>query len=55
MIVLALDHAGIHRLADVAGYGVSMAVGKIFADAFPDRTFRSPLFELLTKSGRNGN
>ena len=32
-----------------------MATGKQFANAFPDRTFQSPLVELLMKSGRNGN
>jgi len=42
------------RLQDLAGYGVALAVGKEFASAFPDRTFRSPLVELLVKSGRNG-
>ncbi|KAK4761916.1 hypothetical protein SAY87_029800 [Trapa incisa] len=42
------------QLADVAGYGVSIAVGKIFTDAFPDITFWSPLLELLIKSGRYG-
>ncbi|KAK4768744.1 hypothetical protein SAY86_026894 [Trapa natans] len=42
------------QLADVAGYGVSIAVGKIFTDAFPDITFWSPLLELLIRSGRYG-
>ncbi|KAM7509531.1 hypothetical protein LguiA_019984 [Lonicera macranthoides] len=42
------------QLQDLAGYGVAVAVGKIFATAFPDRTFRSPLVELLIKNGRNG-
>ncbi|KAJ9167828.1 hypothetical protein P3X46_019421 [Hevea brasiliensis] len=41
-------------LQDLAGYGVAVAVGKEFANAFPDRTFLSPLVELLIKSGRNG-
>ncbi|XP_031380091.1 peroxisomal fatty acid beta-oxidation multifunctional protein AIM1 [Punica granatum] len=45
---------GPFQLGDVAGYGVGLAVGKIFADAFPGRTFKSPLGELLIKSGRNG-
>nr|AFK48400.1 unknown [Lotus japonicus] len=31
-----------------------MAVGKEFTTAFPDRTFRTTLLELLIKSGRNG-
>lgn len=42
------------RLQDVAGYGVGAAVGKIFVEAFPDRTFKSPLVDLLVKNGRNG-
>ncbi|KAF2303931.1 hypothetical protein GH714_024667 [Hevea brasiliensis] len=42
------------QLQDLAGYGVAVAVGKEFANAFPDRTFLSPLVELLIKSGRNG-
>ncbi|KAJ0030110.1 hypothetical protein Pint_13204 [Pistacia integerrima] len=45
---------GPFMLQDVAGYGVGAAVGKIFAQAFPDRTFKSPLVDLLVKSGRNG-
>uniref|UniRef100_A0A7C9ALN9 Uncharacterized protein n=1 Tax=Opuntia streptacantha TaxID=393608 RepID=A0A7C9ALN9_OPUST len=45
---------GPFQLQDLAGYGVALAVGKEFASAFPDRTFRSPLVELLVKSGRNG-
>ncbi|XP_002514279.2 peroxisomal fatty acid beta-oxidation multifunctional protein AIM1 [Ricinus communis] len=42
------------QLQDLAGYGVAVAVGKEFATAFPDRTFKSPLVDLLIKSGRNG-
>lgn len=42
------------RLQDLAGYGVALAVGKEFASAFPDRTFQSPLVDLMVKSGRNG-
>ncbi|MFS7991047.1 putative isomerase, 3-hydroxyacyl-CoA dehydrogenase, Enoyl-CoA hydratase [Helianthus anomalus] len=45
---------GPFQLQDLAGYGVAVAVGKIFANAFPDRTFRSPIVDLLIKSGRNG-
>ncbi|GMY36042.1 peroxisomal fatty acid beta-oxidation multifunctional protein AIM1-like [Fagus crenata] len=45
---------GPFQLQDLAGYGVALAVGKEYANAFPDRTFRSPLVELLVKSGRNG-
>ncbi|GMQ06504.1 hypothetical protein CsSME_00051065 [Camellia sinensis var. sinensis] len=45
---------GPFQLQDLAGYGVALAVGKEFADAFPDRTFRSPLVQLLVNNGRNG-
>ncbi|KVG81805.1 3-hydroxyacyl-CoA dehydrogenase, conserved site-containing protein [Cynara cardunculus var. scolymus] len=44
---------GPFQLQDLAGYGVALAVGKEFATAFPDRTFRSPIIDLLIKSGRN--
>lgn len=43
------------RLQDLAGYGVAIATGKIFASAFQGRTFRSQLVDLLIKNGRNGN
>lgn len=45
---------GPFQLQDLAGYGVALAVGPIFAKAFPDRTFVTPLVELLVKHGRNG-
>ncbi|KAA8534958.1 hypothetical protein F0562_029961 [Nyssa sinensis] len=45
---------GPFQLQDLVGYGVAIAVGKEFAAAFPDRTFQSPLVELMIKSGRNG-
>ncbi|KAL8234867.1 hypothetical protein R6Q59_020967 [Mikania micrantha] len=45
---------GPFQLQDLAGYGVAVAVGKEFANAFPDRTFRSPIVDLMLKSGRNG-
>ncbi|KAM1090057.1 hypothetical protein PS2_017407 [Malus domestica] len=45
---------GPFQLQDLAGYGVALAVGKEFSGAFPDRTFRSPLVEILIKNGRNG-
>ncbi|GFS41029.1 enoyl-CoA hydratase/isomerase family [Actinidia rufa] len=45
---------GPFQLQDLAGYGVFLAVGKEFSNAFPGRTFLSPLVELLVKSGRNG-
>lgn len=43
------------RLLDLAGYGVAAATSKEFDKAFPDRSFQSPLIDLLLKSGRNGN
>ncbi|KAK7855142.1 peroxisomal fatty acid beta-oxidation multifunctional protein aim1 [Quercus suber] len=45
---------GPFQLQDVAGYGVAMAAGKVLANAFSDRSFMSPLLELLLKNGRNG-
>ncbi|XVF88560.1 hypothetical protein PTKIN_Ptkin19aG0060600 [Pterospermum kingtungense] len=45
---------GPFQLQDLAGYGVALAVGKEYKKAFPDRVFKSPLVELLVKSGRNG-
>lgn len=45
---------GPFQLQDVAGYGVALAVGREFSTSFPDRTFISPLVELLVKDGRNG-
>ncbi|KAJ6957852.1 peroxisomal fatty acid beta-oxidation multifunctional protein AIM1 [Populus alba x Populus x berolinensis] len=45
---------GPFQLQDLSGYGVALAVGKEFANAFPDRTFQSPLIDLLVKDGRNG-
>ncbi|KAG5564766.1 hypothetical protein RHGRI_000840 [Rhododendron griersonianum] len=45
---------GPFQLQDLAGYGVALAVGKELKAAFSDRSFRSPLVELLVKSGRNG-
>ncbi|KAJ8750765.1 hypothetical protein K2173_015946 [Erythroxylum novogranatense] len=45
---------GPFQLQDLAGYGVAVAVAKEFGSAFPDRTFRSPLVDLLIKNGRNG-
>ncbi|XP_051113772.1 peroxisomal fatty acid beta-oxidation multifunctional protein AIM1 [Andrographis paniculata] len=45
---------GPFQLQDVAGYGVAVATTKVFAAAFSDRTFRSPLVELLMKHGRHG-
>lgn len=52
ILVLLLHYS--YRLQDLAGYGVYLAVGKEFATAFPDRSFVSPLVELLMESGRNG-
>ncbi|CAI9758987.1 unnamed protein product [Fraxinus pennsylvanica] len=45
---------GPFQLQDLAGYGVAVATTKEFASYFPDRTFHSPLVELLMKNGRNG-
>ncbi|CAM8923465.1 unnamed protein product [Rhodiola kirilowii] len=45
---------GPFQLQDLAGYGVALAVSKEYAAAFPDRTFNSPLVDLMIKSGRNG-
>ncbi|KAE7998726.1 hypothetical protein FH972_003237 [Carpinus fangiana] len=45
---------GPFQLQDLAGYGVFIATAKEFVNAFPDRTFQTPLIELLVKSGRNG-
>ncbi|KAL2999697.1 hypothetical protein AAZX31_09G174300 [Glycine max] len=45
---------GPFQLQDLAGYGVAVATSKVFADAFSDRIFKSPLLDLLIKSGRNG-
>ncbi|KAJ0799775.1 putative isomerase, 3-hydroxyacyl-CoA dehydrogenase, Enoyl-CoA hydratase [Helianthus annuus] len=45
---------GPFQLEDLTGYGVAKAVGKEFATAFPDRTFNSPVVDLLIKNGRNG-
>ncbi|CAI0628816.1 unnamed protein product [Linum tenue] len=45
---------GPFQLQDLAGYGVAVAVSKEFNSAFPDRTFKTPLIDLLIKNGRNG-
>lgn len=42
------------RLGDLAGHGIGMAVGPIYAKVYGDRIFKSPMTELLLKSGRNG-
>ncbi|KAG5389964.1 hypothetical protein IGI04_031505 [Brassica rapa subsp. trilocularis] len=41
-------------LGDLAGHGIGIAVKDIYAKAYGDRMFSSPLTELLLKSGRNG-
>lgn len=38
----------------MAGHGIGIAVKDIYAKAYGDRMFSSPLTELLLKSGRNG-
>ncbi|KAF8388966.1 hypothetical protein HHK36_025650 [Tetracentron sinense] len=45
---------GPFQLQDLSGYGIALATGKEFATAFLDRTFVSPLIDLLVKSGRSG-
>ncbi|KAM1061808.1 hypothetical protein FF1_026224 [Malus domestica] len=45
---------GPFQLQDLGGYGVALAAGKELSHAFPDRTFKSPLVEILIKNGRNG-
>ncbi|CAH8340723.1 unnamed protein product [Eruca vesicaria subsp. sativa] len=42
------------QLGDLAGHGIGIAVKDIYAKAYGDRMFYSPLTELLLKSGRNG-
>lgn len=41
-------------LQDVVGYRVNMAAGNEIATAYSDRTFKSPLLQLLIDSGRDG-
>ncbi|EPS61414.1 hypothetical protein M569_13383, partial [Genlisea aurea] len=41
-------------LMDLSGYGVTVAVRETMSSSFSDRTFESPLVDLLLKSGRNG-
>ncbi|AEE85572.1 AIM1 protein [Arabidopsis thaliana] len=45
---------GPFQLGDLAGHGIGLAVGPIYAKVYGDRMFRSPMTELLLKSGRNG-
>ncbi|CAI9293303.1 unnamed protein product [Lactuca saligna] len=45
---------GPFQLEDLTGYDLAVAVAKEFATAFPDRTFISPVVDLLIKNGRNG-
>lgn len=42
------------RLHDVTGYGLALTFAKEMAEAFPDRTFQSPLHELMLQHGRQG-
>ncbi|XP_020960887.1 peroxisomal fatty acid beta-oxidation multifunctional protein AIM1-like [Arachis ipaensis] len=42
------------RLQDLAGYGVAVAVSKEFEGSFRGLTYKSPLLDLMIKSGRNG-
>lgn len=34
---------------------MALATGNVYEDAFPGRTFKSPLTKLLVENGRNGN
>ncbi|KAH0871359.1 hypothetical protein HID58_078381 [Brassica napus] len=45
---------GPFQLGDLAGHGIAIATKDIYDKAFGDQMFRSPLTELLLKSGRNG-
>ncbi|KAK1265848.1 Peroxisomal fatty acid beta-oxidation multifunctional protein [Acorus gramineus] len=45
---------GPFQLQDVAGYGVAVAVRKMFSTAFSGRTFDSPLVDLMVANGRQG-
>ncbi|XP_012846457.1 PREDICTED: peroxisomal fatty acid beta-oxidation multifunctional protein AIM1-like isoform X4 [Erythranthe guttata] len=45
---------GPFQLQDLAGYGVAVATTKQFSLSYPDRTFESPLLNLLIQNGRNG-
>ncbi|QHO13495.1 Peroxisomal fatty acid beta-oxidation multifunctional protein [Arachis hypogaea] len=45
---------GPFQLQDLAGYGVAVAVSKEFDGSFRGRTYKSPLLDLMIKSGRNG-
>nr|GFC38837.1 peroxisomal fatty acid beta-oxidation multifunctional protein AIM1-like [Tanacetum cinerariifolium] len=47
-------HQSMTPQTDLVGYGVVVAILKEFTNAFPDRTFRSPIVNLLIKSRRNG-
>ncbi|KAK4343439.1 hypothetical protein RND71_036533 [Anisodus tanguticus] len=45
---------GPFQLQDLARYGVAAASGKQYTSAFPDRTFKSPLLDLLVKIMEKG-
>nr|XP_016484677.1 PREDICTED: peroxisomal fatty acid beta-oxidation multifunctional protein AIM1-like [Nicotiana tabacum] len=45
---------GPFQLFDLSGYNVYLAVVKGFAAAFPDRTFQSPLLQLMMENGHTG-
>ncbi|XVE71042.1 hypothetical protein DITRI_Ditri10aG0118400 [Diplodiscus trichospermus] len=45
---------GPFQLHDVTGYGLAITFAKEMAAAFPDRTFQSPLHELMLRHGRQG-
>uniref|UniRef100_A0A0D6R3F0 Uncharacterized protein n=1 Tax=Araucaria cunninghamii TaxID=56994 RepID=A0A0D6R3F0_ARACU len=45
---------GPFRLSDLVGYEVGIEVGKQFVSAFPDRTFKSPITQLMLENKRAG-
>ncbi|XP_019238241.1 PREDICTED: peroxisomal fatty acid beta-oxidation multifunctional protein-like [Nicotiana attenuata] len=45
---------GPFQLLDLSGYNVFLAVVKGFAVAFPDRSFQSPLLQLMMENGHTG-
>ncbi|XP_019183757.1 PREDICTED: peroxisomal fatty acid beta-oxidation multifunctional protein-like [Ipomoea nil] len=45
---------GPFQLFDLSGYGIFLAGVRQFAAAFPDRTFQSPLVQLMVENGHTG-
>ncbi|XP_020972773.1 peroxisomal fatty acid beta-oxidation multifunctional protein AIM1-like [Arachis ipaensis] len=48
------DWDKILKFSDLAGYGVAVAISKEFEGSFRGLTYKSPLLDLMIKSGRNG-